>query len=89
MKKSELRQIIREEIQKTLNENTYDSFKEDFDDKIKFAGASLDNNIITIYLDNEPNKEKNIINALVRTKYADSLKKIASEADVMKFKIIK
>jgi len=89
MKKSELKQIIREEIQKTLNENTYDSFKEDFDDKIKFAGASLDNNIITIYLDNEPNKEKNIINTLVRTKYADSLKKIASEADVMKFKIIK
>jgi hypothetical protein len=89
MKKSELKQIIKEEIQKTLNENTYDSFKEDFDDKIKFAGASLDNNIITIYLDNEPNKEKNIINALVRTKYADSLKKITSEADVMKFKIIK
>jgi hypothetical protein len=89
MKKSELRQIIKEEISKVLNEDTFESFKKDFDQVIKYAGISLDGNIITIYLDDEPNKEKNIINKLVREKYIDSLKKIPSEDDVMKFKIIK
>jgi len=90
MKKSELRQIIKEEISKVLNENTYASFKKDFDNIIKYAGISINNNnnIITIYLDDKPNKEKNLINKLVRDKYFNSLKKLNSEQDVMRFKIV-
>lgn len=89
MKKSELKQLIKEEIKKALNENIYTSFKKDFDNIITYASASLEDNIITIYLDNEPNKEKNIINKLIRDKYSNSIKKLRSELDVMKFKIIK
>jgi hypothetical protein len=89
MKKAEFRNLIREEIRKVLSEGTYEKFKQDFDNVVKFASVSLDKDIVTIYLDNDPNKEKNLINKLVRTKYLDSLKKIASEEDVMKFKIIK
>ena len=89
MKKSELKQLIKEEIKKVLNENIYTSFKKDFDNIITYASASLEDNIITIYLDNEPNKEKNIINKLIRDKYSNSIKKLRSELDVMKFKIIK
>ena len=83
MRKSELQQIIREEISKVLNEDTYSSFKKDFDNIVKFASVSLDNSMIKIYLDNDPNKEKNLINKLIRDKYADSLKKMPSEPDVM------
>lgn len=72
-----------------MENNIYDNFKKDFDDIIIYAGASLDDNIITIYLDNDPNVEKNKINKLVRTKYVNSLKKLRSEEDVMKFKILK
>ena len=89
MRKSELQQIIREEISKVLNEDTYSSFKKDFDNIVKFASVSLDNSMIKIYLDNDPNKEKNLINKLIRDKYADSLKKMPSEPDVMLFKILK
>ena len=72
-----------------MENNIYDNFKKDFDDIIIYASASLDDNIITIYLDNDPNVEKNKINKLVRTKYVNSLKKLRSEEDVMKFKILK
>ena len=89
MRKSELQQIIREEISKVLNEDTYSSFKKDFDNIVKFASVSLDNSMIKIYLDNDPNKEKNLINKLIRDKYADSLKKMPSEPDVMLFKRLK
>lgn len=73
-----------------LNENkkTFDSFKKDFNDVITHADAYLKGDEIEIYLDNNPNKEKNIINKLVRTKYSDKLKKVRSEEDVMKFKIV-
>ena len=53
MRKSELQQIIREEISKVLNEDTYSSFKKDFDNIVKFASVSLDNSMIKIYLDND------------------------------------
>lgn len=89
MKKSELKHLIKEEVRKVLRENTYEDFKKDFDNTVKFAGASLDNDTIKIYLDNDPNKEKNLINKLVRDKYIGSLKKIPSEPDVMLFKILK
>ena len=89
MKKYELRQLIREEVRKALTEGTFESFTKDFDQVITYAGLSLKDGVIVVYLDNEPNKEKNIINKLVREKYADSLRKITSVPDVMKFKIIK
>jgi serine protease inhibitor len=73
----------------TLNENkkTFDSFKKDFNDVITHADAYLRGDVIKIYLDTNPNKEKNTINKLVRTKYSDKLKKVRSEDDVMKFDI--
>lgn len=89
MKKSELKQIIREEVRKVLTEGTFESFTKDFNQVVKYARVSLKDDVIVIYLDDEPNKEKNIINKLVREKYADSLRKITSEPDVMMFKIIK
>lgn len=89
MNQTEFRKLIQEEIKKVIGENKYNSFKSDLDGIIQFASVSLNGDIITIYLDNEPNKEKNIINTLVRTKYSDSLKKIRSEDDVMKFKLIR
>lgn len=66
----------------------FTSFEKDFNNEVKFAGISRTGNVITIYLDNDPNKEKNIINKLVRTKYANKLKKLQSEDDIMVFKII-
>jgi hypothetical protein len=90
MKKSELRTLIREEVRKILKEDTFESFKKDLDQVVKHAGVlSLKDDVITIYLDDEPNKEKNIINKLFREKYKDSLRKIVSEPDVIKFKIVK
>jgi hypothetical protein len=73
-----------------LNENkkTFDSFKKDFNKVITHADAYLKGDEIEIYLDDNPNEEKNIINKLVRTKYSDKLKKVRSEEDVMKFKIV-
>jgi len=90
MKKSELRSLIREEVRKILKEDTFESFKKDLDQVVKHAGVlSLKDDVITIYLDDEPNKEKNIINKLFREKYKDSLREIVSEPDVIKFKIVK
>jgi DNA-directed RNA polymerase subunit L len=87
--KSQLKEIIREEIHSLLeNKDTiFNSFNKDFKDVVLYAGAYLKGNKIVIYLDNDPNKEKNIINKLVRTKYSDKLKKVRSEDDVMIFKI--
>jgi DNA-directed RNA polymerase subunit L len=87
--KSQLKEIIREEIHSLLeNKDTiFNSFNKDFKDVVLYAGAYLKGNKIVIYLDNDPNKEKNIINKLVRTKYNDKLKKVRSEDDVMIFKI--
>ena len=89
MKKTELKEIIREEVRKVIKEGTFESFSDDFNQVVKYAGLSLKDGIIVVYLDDEPNKEKNIINKLFREKYTDSLKKIRSEPDVMKFKIVK
>lgn len=89
MKTSELRKLIHEEVRRVLKEGTFESFTKDFNQVVKYAGVSLKDGIITVYLDDEPNKEKNIINKLFREKYIDSLKKITSEPDVMKFKILK
>jgi DNA-directed RNA polymerase subunit L len=87
--KLQLKEIIREEIHSLLeNKDTlFKSFNKDFKDVVLYAGAYLKGNKIVIYLDNDPNKEKNIINKLVRTKYSDKLKKVRSEDDVMIFKI--
>jgi hypothetical protein len=87
--KSQLKEIIREEIHSLLeNKDTlFKSFNKDFKDVVLYAGAYLKGNKIVIYLDSDPNKEKNIINKLVRTKYNDKLKKVRSEDDVMVFKI--
>lgn len=73
-----------------LNENKkrFDSFKKDFDSVITHASVYLEGDKIVLYLDDNPNKEKNIINKLVRTKYNGKLKKVGSEEDVMKFKIV-
>ena len=90
MNKQEFRALIREEVRKILKEDTFESFKKDLDQVVKHAGVlSLKDDVITIYLDDEPNKEKNIINELFREKYKDSLRKIVSEPDVIKFKIVK
>jgi DNA-directed RNA polymerase subunit L len=87
--KLQLKEIIREEIQSLLeNKDTiFKSFNKDFKDAVLYAGAYLKGNKIVIYLDSDPNKEKNIINKLVRTKYSDKLKKVRSEDDRMIFKI--
>ena len=88
MNKSQLKEIIREEIKSLLEtKNTFKSFKKDFDNVITHASAYLEGNKIKIYLDTNPNEEKNIINKLIRTKYSDKLKKAKSEDDVMVFKI--
>lgn len=76
-----------EEFSDELGE-IFTSFEKDFNNVVKYARASIIGNVITIYLDNDPNKEKNIINKLVRTKYFNKLKKLRSEDDVMSFKII-
>lgn len=89
--KSQLKEIIKEEIHSLLeNKNIFNSFKKDLEDSAKHASAVLDSSsrVITIYLDDNPNKEKNIINKLVRTKYSDKVKKVRSEDDVMVFKIV-
>jgi hypothetical protein len=89
MKKSELKQIIKEEISRVLKESIINDFKKDVEEAgAKYAYISSDgDNRIKIYLDNEPNKEKNIINKVVRNKYIDKLTKIRSEEDIMIFKI--
>jgi hypothetical protein len=120
MKKSELKQLIREEVSKVLNEggpfdtlgSAYGAFQtpkpkkidkeseeakkaiiNDFKKDAEEAGimyASIingDKGYIKILLDDEPNKEKNIINKVFRNKYDDKLVKVPSEADVMIFKI--
>lgn len=79
---------LKEILQLNESKETFNSFKKDFDDSVMYAGVDLDGNIITIYLDDNPNKEKNIINKLVRTKYSSKIKKLRSEDDVMKFKIV-
>ena len=73
---------------KTINFPKSDPRNKDFKNTIVYAGAFLQGNIITIYLDDNPNSEKNLINKLIRTKYSSSLKKINSAEDVMKFKIV-
>jgi len=78
-------------VEESVNEdtkNTFNSFKKDFDNVITHSNAYLEGDKIKIYLDTNPNKEKNIINKLIRTKYSDKLKKARSEDDVMVFKII-
>jgi len=89
MKKSQLREIIREELT-LLNESKefFNSFKKDFDNIVRYADAYLEGNVITIYLDTEPHSEARKINKLIQTKYKNNLRKINSEADVMLFKII-
>jgi hypothetical protein len=88
MNKLQLKEIIREEIKSLLEtKNTFKSFKKDFDNVITHASAYLEGDKIKIYLDTNPNEEKNIINKLIRTKYSDKLKKAKSEDDVMVFKI--
>jgi hypothetical protein len=87
--KSQLKEIIREEIHSLLeNKDTlFNSFKKDFDNAFMWAGAYLEGDKIKIYLDKNPNKEATRINKLVQTKYSDKLKKVKSEDDVMIFKI--
>ena len=88
MNKSQLKETIREEIKSLLEtKNTFKSVKKDFDNVITHASAYLEGDKIKIYLDTNPNEEKNIINKLIRTKYSDKLKKAKSEDDVMVFKI--
>ena len=64
-------------------------FLADFNDTISYAHASIKDGFVIIYLDNDPNKEINLIRKLVRTKYSDLLKKVYSEDDMMKYKILK
>ena len=87
--KTQLKEIIREELT-LLNENKefFYAFKEDFFDVVKYAGASLNGNVITVYLDTDPQNEIRKINKLVQTKYKNNLRKMKSEDDVMRFKII-
>lgn len=73
---------------KGLSKNVYSSFKQDFDKLVTNAGVSFKDGVITVYLDTDPNRERNLINKLVRDKYSNSLKKVPSELDVMKFKIL-
>jgi hypothetical protein len=89
MKKSELRQLIKEEISKILKESIVDDFRKDVEAAgVKYAHVNADgNDKIKIYLDDEPNKEINIINKVVRTKYLGKLAKMRSEEDVVVFKI--
>ena len=52
MDKLKLQQIIREEIQNVLNENfNYNSFEQEFNKVVMYAGASYDkaSKVITIY----------------------------------------
>ena len=85
----EIDDIDKDSDRDELTENkVFDSFEKDFKNAIVYAGAFLQGNIITIYLDDNPNSEKNLINKLIRTKYSSSLKKINSAEDVMKFKIV-
>jgi len=89
MKKSELKQLIKEEISKIIKESIVDDFKKDAKEAgvesayIKAEGPDK----IIVYLEDNPNKEINIINKIVRTKYLGKLVKMRSEEDVIIFKI--
>jgi hypothetical protein len=87
--KTGLREIIKEEL--TLlkeSKEFFNSFKKDFDNVVRYADAYLKGNVITVYLDTDPQNEARKINKLVQTKYKNNLRKMNSEADVMLFKII-
>jgi hypothetical protein len=87
--KSQLREIIKEEL--TLlkeSKEFFNSFKKDFDNVVRYADTYLKGNVITVYLDTDPQNEARKINKLVQTKYKNNLRKMNSEADVMLFKII-
>lgn len=87
--KTQLREIIKEEL--TLlkeSKEFFNSFKKDFDNVVRYADAYLKGNVITVYLDTDPQNEVRKINKLVQTKYKNNLRKMNSEADVMLFKII-
>jgi hypothetical protein len=87
--KTVLREIIKEEL--TLlkeSKEFFNSFKKDFDNVVRYADAYLKGNVITVYLDTDPQNEVRKINKLVQTKYKNNLRKMNSEADVMLFKII-
>jgi hypothetical protein len=87
--KTQLREIIKEEL--TLlkeSKEFFNSFKKDFDNVVRYADVYLKGNVITVYLDTDPQNEARKINKLVQTKYKNNLRKMNSEADVMLFKII-
>jgi hypothetical protein len=87
--KTGLREIIKEEL--TLlkeSKEFFNSFKKDFDNVVRYADAYLKGDVITVYLDTDPQNEARKINKLVQTKYKNNLRKMNSEADVMLFKII-
>jgi hypothetical protein len=90
LEKEEISKINEKEELTLLNESRefFNSFKKDFDNIVRYADAYLKGNVITVYLDTDPQNEARKINKLVQTKYKNSLRKMNSEADVMLFKII-
>jgi len=52
-------------------------------------GFESEPGFITIYLDDNSDEEEKLVKNLVREKYSEMLKKVASEDDVLKYKILK
>jgi hypothetical protein len=76
-----------------ISESTAQDFIKDVKDNDDILGSGAyekDGNIV-VYLDGrDPNKEKNAINKIVRTKYKDKLKKVNDGSeDSMTFKVLK
>lgn len=85
-----LRNLINESTSTVPTTFDYDTFRTELKKVVTYADCTYKDstNILLIYLDTNPNVEKNLVNKLVRTNYSDLLKRMPSEPDKMKFKVI-
>ena len=82
---------------KLLNEGILEDFVADIA-KLKEPGSGefdldaqgyLKDGKVTVYLDNNPNMVTRVINKLVKTKYADTIKKLRGEEDTLVYTLKK
>ena len=85
-----LRSLIKESISNVTTKFDHDKFRADLKQVVRYADCTYRDStgILIVYLDDNPNVERNAVNKLVRTKYPDSLKRMSSELDKMQFKVI-
>ena len=80
---------------KMLNEGVLEDFVADIK-KLKEPGSDefdldaegyLKDGLVTVYLDNNPNMVMRAVNKLVKTKYADSIKRVRVGEDTLDYKL--